>query len=280
MILRVLSTIVLGLGIPLLLWIFGPQGGIWLLAAAALITQWEIYLLFQRGGSRPLYRLGLFCGGVIMLGTYYLPKFLPVIGARVGTDLFIVATVVCSISVLVIEKEYAIKFRSLVATLFGIFYVPYLLHFAVLLVLAFDNEVQGMMITLWMIGVAKTSDIGALLVGRWRGKTLLSPNISPAKTWEGALGGTVIAAIVGGLLYLVLERWLPGNLDLLRAVGLAIPLGVVAVFSDLVESLFKRQAGVKDSGVLIPGIGGVLDLTDSLLLSIPFGYFIVRYILV
>lgn len=278
--LRILSTLILGLGIPLLLWLFGPQGGVWLLAIAAFVTQWEVYLLFQRGGLRPLYRLGLFFGALIMLGTYYLPTQLQVIDTRVGTDLLILATVFSSIGILIIEKDSGLKFRSLVATLFGILYVPFLMHFAVLLILAFESEVQGMMMVVWLIGVAKTSDIGALLVGRWRGKTLLSPNVSPGKTWEGAVGGLVIAATIGVILAWALERWLPPNFTILGAALLAAPIGVVAIFSDLVESLFKRNAGVKDSGYFVPGIGGVFDLTDSLLLSIPFGYFIVRYILV
>ena len=113
--------------------------------------------------------------------------------------------------------------------------------------------------TIWL------GDSGAYYAGRTLGRHKMSPRISPNKTWEGLAGGavaTVIAAIVLG-------RLLRVGLDWPELVGVAIILAVAAPVGDLVESLFKRDTGVKDSSGLLPGHGGLLDRTDSLLFAAP-----------
>jgi phosphatidate cytidylyltransferase len=117
----------------------------------------------------------------------------------------------------------------------------------------------------------KASDIGAYAVGMSIGRHKMIPWLSPAKSWEGLVGGIAFAAIVGGLL----AWWssaLPEARDhvtpLLGAATGAV-LGVVGTFGDLAESLVKRSAGVKDSGRILPGMGGIFDVLDSPLLAAP-----------
>ncbi len=106
-------------------------------------------------------------------------------------------------------------------------------------------------------------DAAAFFAGRYFGRHKLAPTISPAKTWEGALGGFILS-IVAGLLLTVIPLGVPWYL----AVVLGILLGIAAVLGDLAESLIKRQTHVKDSGQIMPGHGGMLDRVDSLLFAV------------
>jgi phosphatidate cytidylyltransferase len=110
------------------------------------------------------------------------------------------------------------------------------------------------------------------------GRTPLSV-ISPKKTYEGAAGGIIVAALVGLILLSLFHAQAPAGLTWWLAILIAIPVAVASIASDLVESAFKRQAGVKDSGTVIPGIGGFFDLADSLILTAPLGYLLFKYTL-
>jgi phosphatidate cytidylyltransferase len=114
-----------------------------------------------------------------------------------------------------------------------------------------------------LLGLSWVCDSGAFFVGRAVGRTPLAPLISPRKSREGAVAGLLASAIVGGLLGI-----LTGHPPLL-VVGYGAVVGLATIVGDLAESLLKRQTGVKDSGVLIPGHGGILDRMDSLLFCAP-----------
>ncbi|HEX5078660.1 MAG TPA: phosphatidate cytidylyltransferase [Geminicoccaceae bacterium] len=122
----------------------------------------------------------------------------------------------------------------------------------------------GLQIVIWLLAVVWTTDILAYLVGRKVGGPRLAPRISPGKTWSGLCGGVAAAALAGGV-----TAWAIGSERLLQAVGLGGLLAIVSQIGDLIESLLKRRAGVKDSGTLIPGHGGVLDRLDGLVLAAP-----------
>lgn len=116
---------------------------------------------------------------------------------------------------------------------------------------------------LWAFGIAWGADVGAYFAGKRFGKTKLAPNISPGKTWEGVAGGVLLAGILcGGGIFV----WQPNGLLWLLLTLLFIALSVCG---DLFESFVKRQTGVKDSGHLLPGHGGVLDRIDSILIVLP-----------
>jgi phosphatidate cytidylyltransferase len=128
----------------------------------------------------------------------------------------------------------------------------------------------------WVALVAKFTDMGGYLVGRAVGRHKLAPTISPGKTWEGVAGGLVFAAGVAALAarYGAPAHFLPDWLRPGLAALLALPIAAASILSDLAESALKRRAGVKDSGRCIPGIGGALDLVDSLLLPAVTAYYL------
>ncbi|HYZ21491.1 MAG TPA: phosphatidate cytidylyltransferase [Rhodopila sp.] len=125
-------------------------------------------------------------------------------------------------------------------------------------------NVLVLLVTVW------ASDIGAYAVGRAVGGPKLAPSISPGKTWSGAIGGLAAAALTGLIACLVLGGVHPG-----RAAAIALLIGLVAQLGDLFESRLKRHFGVKDSGSLIPGHGGLLDRLDAVLAAAPAGALLV-----
>lgn len=135
-----------------------------------------------------------------------------------------------------------------------------------------DTAVPGAWLLLLMIASAKFTDMGAYITGSLIGKHKMAPHLSPAKTWEGFFGALGFAQLAAwGVWALAGDSlaWLPP----LHVGILALLIGLVAVAGDLAESILKRSLEVKDSGQLMPGIGGILDLIDSLCFAAPVTYF-------
>jgi phosphatidate cytidylyltransferase len=128
---------------------------------------------------------------------------------------------------------------------------------------ASGEPMRGPAIVLWLVLLVIAADIGAFFVGRSFGKHKLAPQVSPGKTWEGALGGLATVALVawGGSAYF--------GLPAPSCIAFGCAVGIFSVIGDLTESMFKRSAGLKDSGVLLPGHGGVLDRIDSVTAAAP-----------
>jgi phosphatidate cytidylyltransferase len=119
--------------------------------------------------------------------------------------------------------------------------------------------------------------MGAYLVGSRIGRHPMVPHISPAKTWEGFVGSFVFAILGSYMLIWLLPAKL-SYLSLLHGTVLGFLIGIAAVVGDLSESMIKRSTGVKDSGGLLPGIGGMLDLIDSLLFTAPLMFFYLKFL--
>ena len=164
-------------------------------------------------------------------------------------------------------------------TLFGLMYVPWLLNFIQKITYFPTLKGTGTYYLLFFVVVTKFSDIGAYVTGTLLGRHKMIPRISPNKTWEG-FGGAIVFSTAASLAFAQLagpERLVGMNWR--HATILGVLLSVAAVVGDLIESLFKREAGVKDSGKLLPGIGGILDLLDSLLFNAPLMYLYLRHVL-
>lgn len=161
-------------------------------------------------------------------------------------------------------------------TLFGLMYVPWLLNF--MQKIYYFRGVNGTYYLFYFILVTKFSDSGAYAVGSLFGKHKMIPRISPGKTWEG-LVGALLGSIVASLGFFALAGPQLQGMNWAHAIILGLLLGGAAVIGDLIESIFKREAGVKDSGRYFPGIGGILDLLDSLLFNAPIMYLYLRHIL-
>ena len=115
------------------------------------------------------------------------------------------------------------------------------------------------------------ADVGALAIGGWKGRHPLAPTISPHKTWEGLIGGTVLAILASAAITGHVHPWTPA-----KAAILGLVVAVVSPVGDLCESLIKRDLKLKDMGSLLPGHGGVLDRVDGLLFVLPATYYLVR----
>ena len=166
-------------------------------------------------------------------------------------------------------------------TVFGLFYVPWLFNCItkiIYVVPRIDGLLVGQYYVLYLIAVSKFSDMGAYLVGSLIGKHKMVPHISPAKTWEG-FGGALAFSLLASYGLRALMPVKLGLLDNVDCLVMGLTLSVVAVIGDLAESILKRSTGVKDSGRLLPGIGGMLDLIDSLLFTAPVLYFYLCFLL-
>lgn len=159
-------------------------------------------------------------------------------------------------------------------SLWACFYVTIPLAFLINLRLAFRDR-TGLLALVSIIFIVKLSDAGAYFVGKTIGKNKMAPVLSPKKTWEGAIGGAIVAVIGGFVFFYAILPYFVSTTH--RPTWWAVwlysdALVIAAVFGDLCESLLKRDANTKDSSGLLPGLGGILDLVDSLLLAAPVGY--------
>ena len=130
---------------------------------------------------------------------------------------------------------------------------------------------HGIAFLLGAIIATVANDVGALAVGGWLGRHPLAPSISPNKTWEGLVGGTIVTLVVSAAVVGAIHPWTPS-----KALLLGVVVSVVAPIGDLSESLLKRDLRLKDMGTLLPGHGGVLDRVDALIFVLPATYYLVR----
>jgi phosphatidate cytidylyltransferase len=248
-------TAALWLPVHLAILIWGrPYHFLIYLEAIALVGLVEAFQLLEAGGRRP-HRLAAVTAGVVFLAAVaYRPEF----------SLWVVAALVLVVlAVPVFRRGIAGALADAGATLFAFAYVPVLLAFLMLLrVLPAGVELLLIFfITIWAV------DVAAYFTGRALGKRRLAPNVSPGKTVAGAVGGTV-AGLVTPLL--LAKFAFPGvGLGWLGALAAGAALAVGDILGDLAESALKRDAGVKDSGVVLPGHGGVLDRFDAVLFCAP-----------
>lgn len=243
----------------------------------------EFYGLVERRGLACFKCVGVVGGIVLMLGTFlHCTGKLGIHDSPSRVNDFQAALLVCVVLGLCIRQLTAGPTQNgltaISTTLFGLIYVPWLLNFIQAINYFPTIGGKGRFYLLYFLVVTKLSDTGAYLVGLLMGRHKLCPRISPAKTWEGFFGAVIVAALASMCFAQVAGNKLPGMTPS-HALGLGVLLGAGAVVGDLIESVFKREAGVKDSGRLLPGIGGVLDLLDSVLFNAPIMYLYLRHVL-
>lgn len=170
------------------------------------------------------------------------------------------------------QKEGAIV--DLAVSSFGLLYIA--VPMGMILGILYLNGVDGRWWVAYLLMVTKITDIGAYFAGSLWGRRKLAPVISPKKTIEGAIFG-LVCAIAASWAFSLLSNYTGLRLHTLEWLFLGVLLGVVGQFGDLSESLLKRDANKKDSNVL-PGLGGVLDMVDSILFNVPIIYIYLHYI--
>ena len=279
---RIFSTFILWVTLFLIIKYMGVLGGVWILAAFSAATQWELYNLLEKMKFSVHKIAGVILGTAIILVPFLLHYYGHIDSPDAAKD-HILAFSVIFLSLNIIsrdEQKRVEQFKTLMPTMFGILYVPFLLSFFLRIndiasEMAPERDHFGIYLIIWLIAVSKFSDVGALLVGKLIGKNKLAPNLSPGKTIEGAIGGVVVSMLIS-----ILDIYIIDASDIFPfhlAALLAIPIAITAIIGDLIESTFKRCANSKDSGNLIPGIGGAFDLADSLILTAPLGFLLIQY---
>lgn len=293
-----LTRIIVALvGIPLVLGLF-YLGGWWFVAFVTAISVGallEFYWMLEKSGLRPNKSIGVVATlvafaisgwaiyvvnfdvffGVIIFATSYLS--------------FILFVLIAMIAALRHEKEAVLG--SVIGTLGGIFYIPFLLNTMTGLYIVFQVEASRTMqntpqvssfdtpfpFYFFMIMLAGIwiCDSGAYFGGRAFGKHKLFERVSPKKTWEGAITGALFSIVAVGFLL----PWVFPKLSWVDGVAVGLIAGLFGQIGDLVESHIKRACGVKDSSQIIPGHGGLLDRFDSLLFVAPatFLYFLAKF---
>jgi phosphatidate cytidylyltransferase len=275
---RVLSGALIGFAaIAVTLWI--PLGGaLAILLAVCALAMLEFYALLDAAEIPHFKYFGLFSGLVLILAAWYPLR------NSVAQVCDMEWMVMCGITIAVFLRQFPQKnnpkpLETIAGTLMGVIYISLLLSFFAKLLLAW-GDTTGRLLILYLILVVKAADMGAYFVGCSIGRHKLIPRISPAKTWEGFFGGLLSSVVVSVLFYaFAKDSFGMLTLTLSDAVILGVLLGTIGTVSDLTESLFKRGAGVKDSGHMIQGMGGILDVIDSLLFSAPALYVYARFFL-
>lgn len=259
--LRIVSTLILwalAIGMPMA---FGKYGVFMVVIPFAMGTAFEVAALLKRTRLTPSQSIALPATLVCLLALALLPPWvIPPL------TLFALTFACMAIATLLLAPLGGFV-PQITANSFLFFLVS--LPFGIIIIL---TQEMGIAITLWVVAVAKFTDVGALLIGTWLGKHRMAPALSPKKTWEGLVGGFAFSVLASCAFVFLFDDFLPMELSPLHAAWMALPIAIAAVFSDLAESAIKREAGVKDSGNLIPGIGGCFDLTDSFILAYPVAY--------
>lgn len=254
-------------------------GGFWLHPVSFFITglillagtQYEYYLMIRNTGVRPQMIPGMITGV-----TAYIVSTLIASGSIPTNSFLILIPMMLIMMIIELFRKLDKPFDSLAHTFFSILYtaIPFsMFPFAAFArtglnsILPHDNVIFSPGIIIGFFLLIWANDTGAYLTGMTFGRHKLWERISPKKTWEGLIGGIVIAVLVAWFL----SGWL-GVVDRIHWVMISLIISVAGTYGDLVESMLKRNTGVKDSGTILPGHGGFLDRFDSAILSFPLVY--------
>lgn len=222
----------------------------------------EGYGMLQRAGFRPATLLGLVASIAVVFAAYWR-----------GTDALALGMALVLIGSMIWYMLGVVEARPLAnvaVTVFMFVWVGVLGSFSTLLL----RVPKGGRLFLGVVVVTIASDIVAYFVGSSIGRRQIAPSISPGKTWEGATAG-LVAALIAGAIFGKVSPW--GGIKHGLLFGLLV--AIVAPLGDLAQSMIKRDLGIKDSGALLPGHGGVLDRFDTMLFTLPLGYFFVEAVL-
>jgi phosphatidate cytidylyltransferase len=286
---RLISAAIIISGLTLLLYLDFHYPlrapGIWLIplaVAASLMISYELLDLWSERADRPA-GWTVYSGSLLVLLATCGPLLWPITNhsypepcplGRLGWPLLAMAASV-ALAFLGEMARYVQPGKSLTAVALSVFAVAYgglLLSFLVQLRL-FHNHAWGMVALISTVVIVKMSDTGAYFTGRLAGRHKMAPVLSPGKTIEGGVGGLVFAVLGGWFSYAVLVPWLVGPTadrgPWYGWLAYGVIVAVAGVLGDLAESLLKRDAGRKDSSSWLPGLGGVLDILDSLLFAAP-----------
>ena len=253
-----------------------------LIGSLAMAGLWEYFRMLERSGIRCFTAFGLICGAASFVGSFLALRTNSQAEAYDFENIVLVVFLFGVIGRQMFRPTgKQAPLEAMAYTLFGLLYVVWLFNFMTKIIYVVPRTPQGattgQFYVVYLVAVTKLSDTGAYFVGSRIGRHQMMPHISPSKTWEGFFGSLVFSTAASCLLIFLMPKHLAW-LNLFHGMILGLLIGVAAVVGDLGESILKRSTGVKDSGALLPGIGGVLDLIDSLLFTAPLLYFYLRFL--
>jgi phosphatidate cytidylyltransferase len=257
----VLTAIVL-LALVAVFYALGRPGFFILIVVVVSVSLFEMLHALTRAGHRPNVAFGLACGLGLMITAYAeRPAILPAVVA---------GTVAGALLLALRPDRGTAPFDDAAWTVLGVAWIGGGGAAATLIMML---DPGGLELLIAFVLVAALDDIGAFFVGTSVGRHKLAPSISPAKSWEGFAGGLVFAVAGGAVAGTLLD-------EISSADGLAIGAicGLLAPVGDLTESMFKREIGIKDSGTLLPGHGGLLDRLDAIVFCAPAVFVYLRFV--
>ncbi len=234
-----------------------------LISATVLLAQWELVCLFTEQRSRLQPTIIGFVGALCLLVAMQWPTVLSIPMAVLFTFIILLGY---HIGMALTRRRHL----SVFIVLFGIFYIGYTLGHMLWL----RNQHDGALLVFFVLLVTWAGDTAAYYAGTTWGSRPLAPQLSPNKTKEGLLGGLIVAPVIAWIGHL----WFFPAVTALDCLILGLLLTVLGLAGDLSESALKRRAGVKDSGSLIPGHGGMLDRVDSLIFNVPVFYYYMAFL--
>jgi len=244
--------------------LLGPYVFVSLFSLIATCCVYEFYRMVHTENTQPLLFIGVGVAavGLALVGStllYLLPYSVLPFGIVAVLLLYIAA----------LFRKTAHPVQDVAYSIFGLMYAA--VPFIFFMELGFLENTYNAYVPLGFLILLWTNDTGAYLAGKSLGRRKLFERISPNKTWEGFIGGVLMAVITG----VILSRYF-GVFPLWNWVCMALIIGIFGTFGDLVESMLKRNIGVKDSGNILPGHGGLLDRFDGLLMAAPLVYLFLK----
>jgi phosphatidate cytidylyltransferase len=276
--------------VPAVIWLVVLGGLPYLATVVAFVVlgQREFYRLIEEKGAHPLVSYGLVGGAALPVVAY--------VGSEYHATVLMTATLLAVMIRQVGKAQIAEALVSISGTFFGVFYVGWLLSHAVVLrnfhaaIVAHHGPAAaerlgvvpetGIFLMLFCLTAVVLCDAGAYFAGRRFGRRKLAPRISPSKSVEGAIGGLAAGTLGALAAKAIFDLFWPGlsaPLGWRAAAAMGFVVSVAGMIGDLVESLLKRDAHAKDSGQLLPGMGGIMDRIDSPLLGIPVMYYLMLF---
>lgn len=238
------------------------------------IALWEYYLLVRKKQINPAIILGLICSIIYVFASFLKAQGQPF--WHTFPEIILAVTFFAVFTYFALKGEQPIV--NIATTFFGIIYITIPMALIVRIVYFFHETAfgAGALWLIFLIAVAKSADTAAFFVGKKFGNIKLASKLSPNKTLEGALAGLVAAVLTAVIIFAIGKQTeLFSSITLSEILILGLALGIFGQLGDLAESLLKRDAQVKDSNK-IPGVGGLLDMIDSLLFTAPIIYIFLK----